>query len=278
MHQMTKDRPRRIFDTHCHIFPDKIALKASGATGDYYGVKMRHPGTVEVLRSAAGAAGVTDCLVCSAATKPNQVAAINDFIASVCGGEKHFVGFGSLHPYMENMAGEADRMASLGIAGIKLHADFQGFRLDDPKAYGLYEVAEGRFPILFHMGDVNTENTAPEHLRDIVRRFPKLKVIAAHLGGYTVWDRAALALPDLDIMVDTSSSLPFIGGKRGTELVRVFGAERCLFGTDYPMWDHGEELERFDEMDLTDAERQMILWDNAAALFDLEKIYAEENK
>ncbi|MBQ1222836.1 MAG: hypothetical protein IIX84_00960, partial [Oscillospiraceae bacterium] len=111
---MSSDNMTRIFDTHCHVFPDKIALKASGATGDYYGVKMRHPGTVEVLKAAAAAAGVTDCLVCSAATKPNQVSAINDFIASVCKGEKHFVGFGSLHPYMENIESEADRMESMG--------------------------------------------------------------------------------------------------------------------------------------------------------------------
>lgn len=273
---MSENRPGRIFDTHCHIFPDKIALKASGATGDYYGVRMRHPGTVEVLRKAGAKAGVTDFLVCSAATKPNQVSAINDFIAAECGAEPHFVGFGSLHPYMDDMAAEADRMESLGIAGIKIHADFQGFRLDDPKAYELYELVQGRFPILFHMGDVNTQNTAPELLRDIVRSFPKLRVIAAHLGGYTVWDRAALALPDLDILVDTSSSLPFIGSARGCELVRVFGAERCLFGTDYPMWDHSEELERFDAMELTDSERRMILWDNAASLFGLDEKYSED--
>ena len=52
---MSSDNITRIFDTHCHVFPDKIALKASGATGDYYGVKMRHPGTVEVLKTAAAA-------------------------------------------------------------------------------------------------------------------------------------------------------------------------------------------------------------------------------
>ena len=275
---MSSDNITRIFDTHCHVFPDKIALKASGATGDYYGVKMRHPGTVEVLKTAAAAAGVTDCLVCSAATKPNQVSAINDFIASVCKGEKHFVGFGSLHPYMENIESEADRMESMGIVGVKMHADFQGFRLDDPKAYALYEQIEGRFPVLFHMGDINTENTTPEQLVDIVRRFPKLKVIAAHLGGYSVWERAARVLPDLGVTVDTSSSLPFIGAKRGCELIRAFGAENCLFGTDYPMWDHGEELSRFNEMDLTDAERKMILWDNANKFFGLDKRLAEVNE
>ena len=274
---MTGSSANRIFDTHCHVFPDKIAVKASGATGDYYGVKMRHTGTVDVLKEAAFSAGITDCLVCSAATKPNQVAAINDFIASVCAGEKHFLGFGSLHPHMEDMAREAERMEKLGIAGIKIHADFQGFRLDDPKAYRLYELVEGRFPILFHMGDINTENTTPEQLIGIVKRFPKLKIIAAHLGGYSVWDRAALALPDLDIVVDTSSSLPFIGAKKGTELVKVFGAERCLFGTDYPMWDHAEELERFNALDLTDGEREMILWKNAAEFLNLEeKLYGAE--
>ncbi len=263
------NHPARIFDSHCHVFPDKIAVKASSATGDYYGVKMRHSGTVAALKEAAAAAGVTDCLVCSAATKPNQVSVINDFIVSVCAGEPSFVGFGSLHPYMEGMEAEIERMKKIGIRGVKLHADFQGFSLDDPKAYAMYEAVEGEFPVLFHMGDVNTENTTPEQLAEIVKRFPRLKVIAAHFGGYTVWDRALGCLTDLDIMVDTSSTLDFVGAKKGTELVRAFGAERCLFGTDYSMWDHAEELARFDQMELTDSERQKILWDNAEKYFDL---------
>ena len=266
---MKRTRSGRIFDFHCHIFPDKIAVKASSATGSYYGVPMCHDGTVSTLLAASAAAGVTDCLVCSAATRPEQVRSINDYIAAEAGAHPAFIGFGSLHPYMEGLADEVDRMIRIGVRGVKLHADFQHFRLDDPRAYALYEAVEGRLPLLLHMGDRNTENTTPEQLADIVRRFPRLDVVGAHFGGYSVWERAARVLPDTGVHVDTSSCLGFLTPERGTELVRAFGAERCFFGTDYPMWDHTEELARFDQLGLDESERNAVLWENAAAFFGL---------
>ena len=42
-----------------------------------------------------------------------------------------------------------------------------------------------------------------------------------------------------------------------------------LFGTDYPMWNPKEELERFMQMQLTDAEREDILWNNAQRILQL---------
>ena len=42
-----------------------------------------------------------------------------------------------------------------------------------------------------------------------------------------------------------------------------------LFGTDYPMWEPGEEVRRFMTLDLTDEERQLILHENAEKLFGI---------
>ena len=53
------------------------------------------------------------------------------------------------------------------------------------------------------------------------------------------------------------------------ELIRGFGAERVLFGTDYPMWHPEEALGRFLSLPLDDAEREMILHLNAEKLFRL---------
>ena len=115
---MQRERPQNIFDFHCHIFPDRIAEKASEATGRYYGLKMFYSGKVETLKASAAKAGVTHCLVCSAATNPRQVQAINDFIAGACRDNSCFYGFGSLHPYMDGIEAEAERMLAAGIRGI----------------------------------------------------------------------------------------------------------------------------------------------------------------
>ena len=70
-------------------------------------------------------------------------------------------------------------------------------------------------------------------------------------------------------MVDTSSSLYGWSAEEATRLIRKLGAKNVFYGTDYPMWNPREEIERFMQLDLTDAEREDILWNNAARLFNL---------
>ena len=70
-------------------------------------------------------------------------------------------------------------------------------------------------------------------------------------------------------MVDCSSSLYALSNETAVKLIRLYGANRVLFGTDYPMWEPGEEVRRFMSLDLTDEERQLILHENAEKLFGI---------
>jgi len=49
-------------------------------------------------------------------------------------------------------------------------------------------------------------------------------------------------------------------------MIRKHGVNKMLFGSDYPMWDHKEELERFLSLKLTEEERKAILYENAHML------------
>ena len=53
------------------------------------------------------------------------------------------------------------------------------------------------------------------------------------------------------------------------ELIHAYGADRVLFGTDYPMWSPKEELKVFRSLELPPEEEEAILWNNAAKLFGL---------
>ena len=53
------------------------------------------------------------------------------------------------------------------------------------------------------------------------------------------------------------------------QMIKKHGVEKFLFGTDYPMWNHKEEFERFSKLPLSEEEKQMILYKNAAKLLDL---------
>lgn len=256
----------KIFDTHVHVFPEPIARKAVKNLGEYYHIKMAEDGTWESLqKSLKEAQYIEKCLIHATATKASQVRNINDFVASLT--SENFLGFGSIHPDYKDIPGEIDRIISLGLRGIKLHTDFQGFPADSKKAFKIYECAEGRLPILFHAGDPNVDTSSPKRIRYIHDNFPKLTIIAAHLGGYSAWDDAERYLVGEDLYFDTSSTLQSIDFEQGRRIIRNHGVERCLFGTDYPMHNPKKTISRFISLGLTEEDNQKIFWDNAQRLF-----------
>lgn len=252
-----------IIDAHAHIFPEKIAENATVNIGSFYDLPMSSCGLSEKLIESGSRIGVTHYLVCSTATKPHQVSSINHFIADECAKHSCFCGFGTAHPASENIEADICQIKDLGLRGVKIHPDFQLFNVDSPEAYKLYEVIEGELPVLIHCGDIRYEYSRPNRVAKVHRDFPNLKIIAAHLGGYQRWDEAAECFAGLEnIWFDVCSSLAFLDSKRAAELIGIYGAENCFFGTDFPMWRHEDELERFFELGLSERENKMILAEN----------------
>ena len=66
---------------------------------------------------------------------------------------------------------------------------------------------------------------------------------------------------------DIMGNMPLV--EKAKELIMAYGTKRVLFGTDYPMWEPKEELDRFMKIDLTDKERKDILYNNAAKMFNI---------
>lgn len=257
-----------IIDAHAHIFPEKIAEKAAVGIGEFYDITMDNDGTLSTLLRLCDEAGVDRCLVHSVATVPHQVESINNFIAEcVKLYPDRLIGFGALHPDYEDIAGETERMVSLGLRGIKLHPDFQRFQIDEERVFPIYEAAvKHSLPVLFHAGDYRYDFSGPKRLRRAAELFPEMKIIGAHFAGWSQWDEAQELFTDGRIYVDLSSSLYAISPERAAELIRSFGVDRVLFGTDYPMWTAKGELERFYAIPLTAEERELILYKNALRL------------
>ena len=268
-------RTMKIFDSHTHVFPDEIAEKATAGIGGFYEIPIFHSGTTDDLKLQLKDNGICGSMICSVATVLSQVKTINDFIANaVTLSDGVFIGFCSLHPDMSQheIDDEIERAVSIGLSGIKLHPDFQRFKADGATAYKIYEVIGNRLPVLIHSGDNRYDFSSPKRIATALKRFPDLTMIAAHLGGWSEWDDAALCLAGLEnVYVDTSSSLYAMSTDKATEYIRTFGVQRVLFGTDYPMWDIKAELERFDKLNLSDSERELILYQNASALLNLKE-------
>ena len=109
-------------------------------------------------------------------------------------------------------------------------------------------------------------------MKKVLEDFPDLTVIGAHFGGWSCWKEAAEMLSSYkNFYVDCSSSFDWLSAEESRDIVRRYGADRVLFATDFPMWSHETELERFANMNLTDEENKQILYKNAIKLFGIDE-------
>jgi hypothetical protein len=256
-----------IIDFHAHIYPEKIAEKASRNIGLFYNTQMCYDGSPEKLIESGRKIGVEKYIVHSTATVAHQVEAINNYIISQVNLHKEFVGFGTIHPDYEGFESELKRIKSLGLRGIKLHPDFQQFQVDTPKMDDVYEVISAlKMPVLVHAGDYRYDFSGPKRIRHVLEKHPSLIVVAAHFGGYTEWDKAMEYLVGQRVWFDTSSTLWRLPLEKADEMIKAHGFEQFLFGSDYPMWDHEDELKRFNRLSLNAEEREAVLYKNAEKL------------
>ena len=260
----------QIIDIHNHIYPSKIARKATNSVRDFYqldGSDM--DGTVEMLRRRGAQAGITRYVVLPVSNTPDRVQSINDFLHSQAEAYDDFIGFGTLHAGMDGILDELERILSLGLRGIKMHPDSQRFAIDDERLFPAYDALQDSIPVMLHMGDPRYPYSHPARLRRVLDLFPRLNVIAAHFGGYRLFHTAWELLRDTDCIFDTSSALMFMEQGEAERYINSYGAERMAYGTDSPLWDPVTEMNRFMQLKLTDDQFEQILHKTAERVLHL---------
>ena len=165
----------KIADIHAHIFPEKLAEKASHSIGSFYGVSIEREADMPRLCAEDKLAGITRCVVSNSATNASQVQNANTFLAEAVRGHDGYLAFGTIYPGMDGFEEELDRMLELGLRGIKIHPDFQKLAIDDERGIETYKaIARRDLPVLFHMGDDRYDFSSPERLTNLLRRVPEL--------------------------------------------------------------------------------------------------------
>lgn len=248
----------KLIDIHTHVYPEKVARKATQSICDFYELESDNIGTSEELLEKGSRAGIEKYLILPVAVRPDRVTEINDFIKRECDAHSEFVGFGTVHAAMDDIVGEVGHIRSLGLKGVKMHPDTQMFNIDDERLYPMYEEIEGKLAVYYHAGDPRYDFSHPRRVRRVLDDFPNLTVVAAHLGGYSVFDAAQEYLRDTKCLIDVSSSLMFISPEEAVKYIRGFGADRAMFGSDYPLWSPDVEAERFLSLPLSESEMEQI--------------------
>lgn len=262
-----------VIDFHTHCFPGKIAARAVEKLADAAGGLIPGTdGTIEGLQASMRQGGVDLSVVLNIATNAKQQKNVNDFAAEIHNG-RDIVAFGSVYPESLEALEELERIKALGLPGVKLHPDYQGFFVDDPKWKPLYrKISELGLMVVFHAG--KEIGFAPPYCATPERMAKALEwldcpVVAAHWGGFGCDEEVLRHLCGKEIYFDTSFGYGTMPKYYAEKIVEKHGADRILFGTDTPWHTPEMEMRLLDSLHLSDGEREKIFAGNAKRLLEI---------
>lgn len=262
-----------IIDAHTHVWPDKIAALAL-RSNPVPGLEPRGDGTVGGLAADMERSGVDVSCCLAIANEASHVDRVNEFAAGL--DSERRLAFGTVHVDLsaeENLA----LLDKHGITRVKIHPLFQGYALDDPRLWEIFEAFGSDIAIITHVGEggdpYRNSMSSPKMIRDIARQFPELRLMACHFGGYKILDDAEEMLDGVDVVLETSwpPTLATLQPDRVRRLIRRHGAERVVFGSDWPMTSPAEEIRAIDALGLSDDETKAVLGGTLFRLLGLDR-------
>jgi uncharacterized protein len=178
-----------------------------------------------------------------------------------------------LHPDQAETCEQAvEMLAQPKCVGIKIHPEEHDYSIAErgEKIFAL--AARFRAVILSHSGE---PNSLPADFVGFANKFPEVTLILAHLGNsgdagdsVELQVRAIQASRHGNVYADTSSANSLLPGLIEWA-AREVGAERLLFGSDTPLYFSPAQRARIDHADLSDAQKRLILCDNARRILPI---------
>ncbi|MBI3329166.1 MAG: amidohydrolase family protein [Nitrospinae bacterium] len=182
-----------------------------------------------------------------------------------------------MHPEYPDKVGEIRRLRAAGVKGIKLHPMVNEFYIDAPKMFPMYEEIGDTMVILTHAGKLHADReetlyVAPSRILNVLQQFPKLRIIAAHLGGFYMLDEAERTLvghPHIHIDTTWPPSVGDVGTEVLSRIIRKHGADKVVFGTDFCLVSQKEDAAVIERLPISTGEKERILGENAREFIGL---------
>jgi predicted TIM-barrel fold metal-dependent hydrolase len=207
----------------------------------------------------------------------------NEWSCEVGRAHPRLVPFIGLDPSMGEgeLVAEIEQRRGQGARGIKLHPAAQRFLPTDRRLWPAYERAQALgVPVVFHsgafaLGPRASEDAHPKHFPEVLSTFPRLTVVMAHLGFGDFAACAELARAHANVFFDCcavingTEEVPALSDEEAAAGLRSVGAERVMFGSDYPWFDPLLDAARIERLPLTDAEKRAVLRENAVRILGL---------
>ena len=265
----------RSIDVHVHLHPERLG-RAITEVFSRDGWQMAHPWDPSRVAETLAGHGVERFCFFSYAHKPGMARSLNAWIAATARTLPAGIPVGTAHAADDDLQGLADEALDAGLAGFKFHLSVQRFRADDTRLVPFYErVAERGAFLVVHAGTMpyRDEFTGLEGFRAVMRQFPTLRVIVAHLGAFDTGAFLAMTGEFPNLYLDTTMALtpvagPYVGHVDDaipTEWLLRY-QDRIMLGSDFPLipYPYDEERSFVSRRALPAEVASKILYDNAA--------------
>lgn len=266
-------------DFHTHIFPEKIAgrvlavLKDNAERESGQPQKAHTDGTAEGLRKSMRENGIDISVALPIATKVTQAEGINRFAVEV--NSPDIVSFGSVHPMQDDWESVLEGIADAGLKGIKLHPQYQQVRVDSPEVIRILKKADAlKLYTSIHAGiDIGMPPPVmctPKMLSHVLEEVSGKYIIAAHMGGYKMWDEVEKELVGKALYFDTAFVKGYIDREQYRRIIKNHGSEKILLASDSPWENIGDTIDELKSLGLDGAELDNIMYKNALRILKTE--------
>lgn len=258
-----------IIDFHTHAFPDSIAARAIPALAEEGNIAAHTEGTVTSLLASMDRAGIDASVICSIATRPSQFESILAWSSTIQ--SPRLIPLPSIHPADTDTVAKVFQLKEAGFAGIKMHPYYQDYFLDEERLTPLYNaLSEAGLFLVVHCGyDIafpRIRRANPAQILTVRQRFPELRLITTHFGGWDIWDEVEAILIGKDIFMEISFALTYLSSEQALRMFNNHPADHLLFGSDSPWEDQSAALKRLRQLPLSQKLLDAILGTNAEEL------------
>lgn len=281
-----------VIDFHVHAFEPAVKAdrtpflaRDAGFRSLYTSPKARIATAGDILASMDAAGIDRSVMVGFGWSDPDLCRRHNDYLLDAAARHPdRLVAFGTVQPDAAGAAAEVRRLAGASVAarGLgELRPEEQGYGSGERGWEPLRPVAEAAaaagLPVMVHASEPvghrypGKGDLTPPRLLALAAAFPTLTLVLAHLGGllpiYAAMPEVRATLANTH--VDTAAWPLLYGPEVLPALTSVFGSERVLFASDYPLLSQARVLAETRASGLSEAALAAVLGGNAARLLGI---------
>ena len=279
-----------IIDFHTHVFPPQMKknrnkyIERDPCFAILYSDSKAKIATADELIASMDEGGVDISVILNIGWTTHELCVeTNDYIIdSVSRYPQRLVGFCAVQPQSPKAAvAEIERCAKAGIRGVgEMRPDIQLFDLGDEVVMEpMVEVLKKhQLVLLLHASEPvghdypGKGGITPDMLYPFITSFPDLTIVCAHWGGgmpfYALMPEVKQAISN--VYFDTAASPFLYTPDVYNQVIQLVGADKILFGSDYPLLAQRRLLEEIKALDLAEETKNLMLSGNALRLLGIE--------